>query len=643
MNYNYYPSPPPYAYVPQWYQQNGNQVGSETQNTNGIVGNAQGGGMVVPPQTPQQTAEELAALREETARLRTELDIRNHRQHSPPPRYSSYRDRGAYPSYGNRQRREHRERDYDRYHNRERDHERDNRDLPYNREGRDSERDQGYERTYRYRSHNGEAPRGALGPPRSEQREGSQGIRAGSDRSLSSSSHAPTLPRSNPTRIAQPITPINLAASPHNPNVGNTFDDPMYVTIEEKIAATSLLLYGPTDSLHKDCMWDSNTGACVLVGDAMRQITPNNGPVVLPPPAIDGNNPLIDTGSESAVDAAERLMDKANEPGNFNALWTARQLYWQAKRIIHLEEGLGYNSERSTLPSHLRAHLQLYVDRTVTWADKPHTQSFVGEPWDTERDPNKPRVPSLATPDLSDTVDSWALWLIVNATTREHPGITWTQSGHVDLATVQTHLLLHRLIRGIFGTVDVYTERVRTAKKNFVLHFIDIVAIPDLYGQKLSELEIVANSGEGIDFKSNSSIFEENSEVVKHLADCGVSVDDMAEGFAFGQQWIIDKTWDLEPHSLEFRRYQNLLKRSRARLQFTHVVPIDNRSWTLPEEWNMEDVVEHRRRKHIQNLYRNHKVLKRDAWRFTRSVPRVGNVGINTLNQLARGIDGMQI
>ncbi|KAJ3779471.1 hypothetical protein GGU10DRAFT_403543, partial [Lentinula aff. detonsa] len=229
--------------------------------------------------------------------------------------------------------------------------------------------------------------------------------------------------------------PWGHPASPHNPNVGNTFDDPMYVTIEEKIAATSLLLYGPTDSLHEDCMWDSNTGACVLVGDAMRQITQNNGPVVLPPPAMDGNNPLIDTESESAVDAAEKLMDKANEPGNFNALWTARQLYWQAKRIIHLEEGLGYNSERSTLPSHLRAHLQLYGDRTVTWADKPHTQSFVGEPWDTERDPNKPHVPSLATPDLSDTVDNWALWLIVNATTKEHPGITWTQSGHVDLAT----------------------------------------------------------------------------------------------------------------------------------------------------------------------------------------------------------------
>ncbi|KAJ3792214.1 hypothetical protein GGU11DRAFT_803361 [Lentinula aff. detonsa] len=336
-------------------------------------------------------------------------------------------------------------------------------------------------------------------------------------------------------------------------------------------------------------------------------------------------------------------MDKADEPGNFNALWTARQLYWQAKRTIHLEEGLGYTSERSTLPAHLRANLQLYVDRRVTWADKPNTQSFVGEPWDTERDPNKPQVPSLATPDLNDTVDNWALWLLVNATTKEHPGITWTKSGHVDLATVQTHLLLHRLIRGIFGTVDVYTERVRTAKRNFVLHFIDIVAIPDLYGQKLSELELIANCGEGVDFKPNSSIFEESSDVVKHLADCGVSVDDMAEGFAFGQQWIFDKTGDLDPQSLEFRRYKNLLKRSRARLQFTHVVPVDNRSWTLPEEWKMEEVVEHRRRKHVQYLYRNQKVLKRDAWRFTRSVPRVGIVGTNTLNQLAQGIDGMRI
>ncbi|KAJ3745881.1 hypothetical protein DFH05DRAFT_1524168 [Lentinula detonsa] len=632
MNYNYYPSPPPYGYVPQWYQQNGNPNGSESQNANGVVGNTQGGGMVAPSQISQHTAEEIAALREETARLRTELDIQSRRQHSPPPRYSSYRDRVPYSNYGNRPRRENHERDYDRYHDREQHYGRDNRGPPYDREYRDRERDRG------------EAPRGVPAPTRPEQREGTQGTHAGNDRSLSSSSHAPVPPRSTPTRIENPpVVSISLAASPHKPNASNTFDDPMYVTIEEKIAATSLLLYRPTDDLHEDCMWDSNTGACVLVGEAMRQITQRNGPVVLPPPAIDGSNPLIETDSESAVDAAEKLMDKANEPGNFNVLWLARQLYWQAKRIIHLEEGLGYTSERSTLPSRLRAHLQLYVDRRATWADKPNTQSFVGEPWDTERDPNKPHVPSLATPDLSDTVDKWALRLIVNATTKEHPGITWTQSGHVDLATVQTHLMLHRLIRGIFGTVDVYTERVRTAKKNFVLHFIDIVAILDLYGQKLSELEIVANSGEGIDFKSNSSIFEESSEVVKHLADCGVSIDDMAEGFAFGQQWIIDKTWELDPQSLELQRYQNLLKRSRARLQFTHVVPVDNRSWTLPEEWKMEDVVEHRRRKHVQNLYRNQRVLKRDAWRFTRSVPRVGNVGINTLNQLAQGIDGMRI
>ncbi|KAJ3979790.1 hypothetical protein F5890DRAFT_1558325 [Lentinula detonsa] len=622
MNYNYYPSPPPYAYVPQWYQQNGNQIGSEPQNANGIVGNAQGGGTVAPPQNPQQTAEEIAALREETA--------------------SSYRDRVPYLNYGNRQRWENRERDYDRYYDRERDYNRDNRGPPYDRESRDRER--GYERVYRYRGHDGGVPRGAPVPPRLEQREVSQGTRTGNDRSLSSSNHAPTSPRPTTTCIEHPpVIPINLAASPHNPNMSNTFDDPMYVTIEEKIAATSLLLYGPTDNLHEDCMWDSNTGACVLVGEAMHQITQRNGPVVLPPPVIDSSNPLIETNSESAVDAAEKLMDKADEPGNFNALWTARQLYWQAKQTIHLEEGLGYTSERSTLPAHLRANLQLYVDRRVTWADKPNTQSFVGEPWDTERDPNKPQVPSLATPDLNDTVDNWALWLLVNATTKEHPGITWTKSGHVDLATVQTHLLLHRLIRGIFGTVDVYTERVRTAKRNFVLHFIDIVAIPDLYGQKLSELELIANCGEGVDFKPNSSIFEESSDVVKHLADCGVSVDDMAEGFAFGQQWIFDKTGDLDPQSLEFWRYKNLLKRSRTRLQFTHVVPVDNRSWTLPEEWKMEEVVEHRRRKHVQYLYRNQKVLKRDAWRFTRSVPRVGIVGTNTLNQLAQGIDGMRI
>ncbi|KAJ3729931.1 hypothetical protein DFJ43DRAFT_1040630 [Lentinula guzmanii] len=532
---------------------------------------------VAPSQNPQQNAEEIAALREETARANRAGNTK-----SPP----------AFPSSTIQllpQRRENREWDYDRYYDRERDYERDNRGPPYDREYRDRER--GYERVYRYRGHDSEFPRGAPVPPRLEQREGSQGTCAGNDRSLSSSNHAPTPPRSIPTRIEHPpVIPINLAASPHNPNVSNTFDDPMYVTIEEKIATTSLLLYGPTDNLHEDCMWDSNTGACVLVGEAMRQITQRNGPVVLPPPVIDSSNPLIETNSESAVDAAKKLMDKADEPRNFNALWTARQLYWQAKRTIHLEEGLGYTSERSTLPSHLRANLQLYVDRRVTWADKPNTQSFVGEPWDTERDPNKPKVPSLATPDLRQ------LGAVAH---REHhyKGAPWN---HLD--EIGTRRLSHH--------ADSLTAP-SSHTWNFVLHFIDIVAIPDLYGQKLSELELIANSGARVDFKPNSSIFAESSDVVKHLAECGVSVNDMAEGFAFGQQWIFNKTGDLEPHSLEFRRYTNLLKRSRARLQFTHVVPVDNRSWTLPEEWEMEEVVEHQRRKHVQHLYQSQKMNRR--------------------------------
>ncbi|KAJ3769950.1 hypothetical protein FB446DRAFT_745906 [Lentinula raphanica] len=637
MNYNYYPSPPPYAYAPQWYQHTGNQNGSEIQTANGVVGNGQGGGMVAPSQIPQQTAEEIAALREETARLRAELDVRNRRQHSPPPRYSSYRDRTPYPNYGNRPRRENRERDYDRYYDRDR-YDRDEREY------RDRERDRGYERpSNRYRGYEGEAPRGILSPPRLERpQDGNRGI--SNDRSLSSSNHAPTTSSTSTRNENFTTVRIGTAVSPHNPDATNTFDDPLYVTVEEKVAATSLLLYGPSDNLHDDCMWNSNTGACVLVGNSMRQIVQNNGPIILPPPTGDSGNPLLDANSESAVDAAEKLMDQANQPGNFNALWTARQLFWQAKRVLHLEKGLGYTAERSTLPSHLRAHCQIYSERRAVWADKPETQSFTGEPWDTERDTNKPNVPSLATPDLSETAENWALWLIVNATTKEHPGITWTQSGHVDLATVQTHLLLHRLIRGIFGAVDEYTERVRVAKKNFVLHFIDIVAIPDLYGQKLSELGIMVNSeGNGQNFKANASTFEDSRDVVKHLADCGISVDDMAEGFAFGQQWIFDKTLEMDPDKIEFHRYQNLLKRSRARLQFTHIAPVDNRTWTLPGDWKMEDIIEHRRRKFIQQLYRNQRVLQRDAWRFTRSVPRAGIVGNSTLNQLAQGIDGMRI
>ncbi|KAJ3911458.1 hypothetical protein F5877DRAFT_85944 [Lentinula edodes] len=648
MNYNsYYPSPPPYGqYAAQWYH-HGNQGGFDNSATGqtGPTIASQGGGTVVPSQNQNQNDQihhEVMSLREELAQIQAE-QARNHRRPpTPPPRYSSYQDRPHYPGYYERTPRrnrpyeiEFRDRGFE---NERRLYERDNRERLH-----DRERDRGYNR-YDRPNHDQRHESRSSGNASSTNCPHNNPTAPPADRSLSTSTHAPAV--STATANASPASPpslqaITTAISPHYPSINNQFEDSMYVTREEKIAATSLLLYGPSDDLHEDCMWDSSTGACVLVGRSLQQIQERNGPIVLPPPSLDLGNPILDANPDSAVAAAETRMDEAHQQGNFNALWVAREMAWQAQRTLHQEHDLGIPRERSTLPALLTAHLQIFSERTVEWIRRP-VITFEGEPWDTEHDRNKPDVPSFPTPDLNESTETWALWCIVHANIRDHPGITWTHSGFVDLATVQTHLILHRLIRGIFGTVDFYTERVRTAKKNFTNHFIDIVAIPDLYGQKLSELDMIVNGT--LDFKANLSFFEDSNDVVKHLAECGVTVDDMAEGFAYGQQLIADKMSSLDSSSKEYQRYTNLSKRARARLQFTHIMPIENRTWKLPSEWTMDNILEHRRRKLIQAEYRNLHVRKRDAWRFARSGPVLTSTpGPDTLNQLARGVNSMQI
>ncbi|KAJ4476476.1 hypothetical protein C8J55DRAFT_490165 [Lentinula edodes] len=649
MNYtSYYPSPPPYGqFAAQWYHHR-NQGGFENTGPGPTGPNItpQGGGTVAPSQNQNQNdsiQHEVTSLREELAQMRAEQARNNRRPLTPPPRYNRYQDRTPYPSHHDRPLRRNRAYENDArdqgYDNDRRLYERDNRDRLH-----DRERDRGYNRYERHIQDQHRESRSNNGSSQANQPTHNTPPAPSADRSLSTSTHAPTVPTTTanlqlPT--PPPIHTITTATSPHEPSINNQFEDLMYVTRDEKIAATSLLLYGPSDDLHEDCMWDSSTGACVLVGNSLRQIQERNGPIVLPPPNPDMGNPIMDANPDSAVAAAEARMDEAHQPGNFNALWVAREMAWQAQRTLHQEQDLGILRERSTLPALLTAHLQIFNERKIAWVDKPDI-TFEGEPWNTEQDRSKPDVPSFPTPDLNESTETWALWCLVHANIRDHPGITWTHSGFVDLATVQMHLILHRLIRGIFGTVDFYTERVRTAKKNFTNHFIDIVAIPDLYGQKLSELDIVVNGA--IDFKASASFFEHSNDVVKHLADCGITVDDMAEGFAYGQQLICDKMQVLNVDSKEYRRYINLSKRARARLQFTHIIPIEGRTWRLPNEWTMDNIIEHRRRKLIQAEYRNLHVRKRDAWRFARSGPVLNSTpGISTLNQLAQGVNSLRI
>ncbi|KAJ3766043.1 hypothetical protein FB446DRAFT_794482 [Lentinula raphanica] len=439
------------------------------------------------------------------------------------------------------------------------------------------------------------------------------------NRSIASSVHAPV--------GAPTISVTPTATSAHSGEGQSEFDDILYPTQDELYAAASLFNYGPADPIHPDFSWANDTGALIVTGETAQLIARKGGPELVAPIRPSDEDPAIDCGEESAVTAAETLIERAMQPGNFEALWEANHLTMRAKRTLHLEKVLGISRENSTLPARLDAHLQMAKEHHFACEDDPIPH------------------PHLANPSLDDPAETHALWLLVHGDPINFPGVLCTQSGHVDLATVRAHLLLRRLLKGIIGERSTYTERQRIVKKNFISHFLDIATIPYFYGQKLTEHGLVAE--QRVDFKTSTSAFEHLDDVVHHLAECRVSADDMGEAYYWGQQAVLDFMQRHEPGTKEYRRYQRLFKRAAARLQFTNTPIVAHRTWVISSEWNVEDIIAKKRRRVIQADYDRQRVREDDHWRFAQNgiTRRNYTSGIRnpSMNQLVQGISNMTV
>ncbi|KAJ3757377.1 hypothetical protein EV360DRAFT_84077 [Lentinula raphanica] len=647
MDYNPYgsylypphPPPPPYYNQGQWSNQNrfedtssGQGGGLPPNRDNSSISGTNNG-----TTESSRLQQQINALQEEIAQMRE--------SQNRPPRYSPYRN----DRYDNEYQRGHRAR-YD-------DHARDHHVYTSDRY-RDSQRD--YERGgSRYSSRNEyRRPPSPHRPPyrtqpQREQRQSrttptpattirelpsppTEGSADNNNRSIASSVHAPV--------GAPTISVTPTATSAHSgEEQSSEFDDILYPTQDELHAAASLFNYGPADPIHPDFSWANDTGALIVTGETAQIIAQKGGPELVAPIRPSDEDPAIDRGEESAVTAAEKLIERAMQPGNFEALWEANHLTMRAERTLHLEKVLGISRENTTLPARLDAHLQMAKEHHFAWSFRPNL-TYNGAPRDTSEDNPIPH-PHLANPSLDDPAETHALWLLVHGDPVNFPGVLCTQSGHVDLATVRAHLLLRRLLKGIVGERPMYTERQRIVKKNFISHFLDIATIPYFYGQKLTEHGLVAERQ--INFKTSASAFEHLDEVVYHLAECGVSADDMGEAYYWGQQAVLDFMQRHEPGTKEYQRYQRLFKRAAARLQFTNTPIVANRTWVLDPEWKMEDIIAEKRRRAIQADFDRQKVREDDHWRFARNgltrrnhTSRIRNP---SMNQLVQGISSMAI
>ncbi|KAJ3817305.1 hypothetical protein F5880DRAFT_1618404 [Lentinula raphanica] len=645
MDYNPYgsylypphPPPPPYYNQGQWQNPGRFEENAPTQGGGLPARDTPASATVAANGTNNDTTrlqQQVNALQEEIAQLKE--------SQNRPPRYNPYRS----DRYENDYQRSYRPR----YDDNSRDH-------VYNSDRyRDSRRD--YERGSRYHSrHEYRRPPSPYRTPYRTQLERDQGqsrrtpTPATSSRELTSSSTAESMDNNNRSIASSVHAPVGAptisvtptAISAHSGEGQPEFDDILYPTQDELYAAASLFNYGPADPIHPDFSWANDTGALIVTGETAQLIARKGGPELVAPIRPSDEDPAIDRGEESAVTAAEKLIERAMQPGNFEALWEANHLTMRAERTLHLEKVLGISRGNTTLPARLDAHLQMAKEHQFAWSFRPNLV-FSGVPRDTSEDNPIPH-PHLANPSLDDPAETHALWLLVHGDPVNFPGVLCTQSGHVDLATVRAHLLLRRLLKGIVGEQATYTERQRIVKRNFTSHFLDIATIPYFYGQKLTELGLVTE--QHISFKTSTSAFELLDEVVHHLAECGVSADDMGEAYYWGQQAVLDFMQKHNPGTKEYLRYQRLFKRAAARLQFTNTPIVANRTWVISPEWDMKDIIAEKRRRIIQYEYDQQRVRGDDHWRFARNGitrrNRASGSRNPSMNQMVQGISDMSL
>ncbi|KAJ3733106.1 hypothetical protein DFJ43DRAFT_1178848 [Lentinula guzmanii] len=221
---------------------------------------------------------------------------------------------------------------------------------------------------------------------------------------------------------------------------------------------------------------------------------------------------------------------------------------------------------------------------------------FKGQPNDCNNNPwGSLKIPRLTQPQLDKPVELHALYFLVHATPKNFPGITWTRSGHVNLATVRTYLMLKLILRDTFKKENPTSQKTRRARQSFTGHFIHLSIIPYMYSQVLQQMEVVVNATFSV--KLSESNFADIREVANHLANCGVSVEAMGSAMYYSLQYVVDQM-ALLPIGLEkWLQYRDWVKRGIARLQFAQPPESDNWFWELPPAYIMEDILEERRRR----------------------------------------------
>ncbi|KIK58915.1 hypothetical protein GYMLUDRAFT_60430 [Collybiopsis luxurians FD-317 M1] len=180
------------------------------------------------------------------------------------------------------------------------------------------------------------------------------------------------------------------------------------------------------------------TGALISFSEVLEHVRVSIV-LVIPAEGSEGDKDNeLDEGS--AIGKAEQLMERASEKGNFEALWELTFKVFEVQRKGYLESILGIMPKYTTITAELAAVSQLYCEPTLAWATRPVIEETAlvtnDNPW------MALNIPKLTVPKLEDSTETHVLWYLLHGHPKSSPGITYTCSRHVNLATVQTAVML---------------------------------------------------------------------------------------------------------------------------------------------------------------------------------------------------------
>ncbi|KAF9257877.1 hypothetical protein L218DRAFT_1080704 [Marasmius fiardii PR-910] len=304
------------------------------------------------------------------------------------------------------------------------------------------------------------------------------------------------------------------------------------------------------------------------------------------------------TGNQTPPDRLSELADLIELSGNEGNLVSLSRIRDSMGLAQILNEVIsGCHLPTVLLPSPY--HRLLSVNPDPNWSTFTRFWSprdCINTPTDNEESWNDAptAIPAIRTPGPTSTDCEHALFIFVHYDNKGHMGIIITNGGTIDLDSVVAY-------RIFTGTLPAN----RQDSIDYRVSFVRVAAWPGLYEHVLRVKNIAVNI-DGHVTRCPPDLMRDTVGVVRHLADCGISVSRMNTMQHWALQYCIDtqQATHLPTHRRE--EYAHIYKFARLRSLFFPIPSLrPERTFTIPLHISRQSVLEYRRRHTVYGLLKS--------------------------------------